>query len=107
MSENLFVIVASAAHPGWTETNLQQHSPGLQFLNRFVAMQPEQGALPTLFAATSPEVTGGDYYGPDGLAGMRGYPKRVGSSDISHDQATAERLWRVSEDLTGVRYQWH
>ena len=47
---------------------------------------------------------GGDYYGPSGLAGMRGYPKQVASSKISHDQAVAERLWIVSEELTGVGY---
>jgi NAD(P)-dependent dehydrogenase (short-subunit alcohol dehydrogenase family) len=96
--------IAIAAHPGWTETNLQKHQPMLWFLNRFIAMQPDQGALPTLYAATAPAVTSGDYYGPDGLAEARGYPKRVNSNDLSHNQAVAERLWAVSEELTGVRY---
>lgn len=96
--------IATAAHPGWTATNLQQHSSMLQFLNRFVAMGPEQGALPTLFAATAPDVKGGDYYGPSGLGEARGYPKRVGSSKLSHDRAAAERLWNISEKLTGVCY---
>lgn len=96
--------LATAAHPGWTETNLQQYSPVLRFMNRFVGMQPEQGALPTLYAATAPGVMGGDYYGPNGLAEARGYPKRVHSNALSHDQAVAERLWAVSEELTGVRY---
>jgi NAD(P)-dependent dehydrogenase (short-subunit alcohol dehydrogenase family) len=96
--------IATAAHPGWTETNLQKHQPMLRFLNRFIAMQPDQGALPTLYAATAPAVTGGAYYGPDGLAEVRGYPKRVNSNDLSHDQAVTETLWAVSEELTGVRY---
>ena len=96
--------IATAAHPGWTETNLQKYSPMLQFLNRFVAMDPEQGALPTLYAATAPEVKGGDYYGPNGFAEVRGYPKRVGSIQLSHDRAVAEKLWAVSEELTGVHY---
>ncbi len=96
--------LATAAHPGWTETNLQQYSPLLRFMNRFVGMQPEQGALPTLYAATAPDVMGGDYYGPNGFAEARGYPKRVHSTALSHDQAVAERLWAVSGELTGVRY---
>jgi len=96
--------MATAAHPGWTATNLQKHSSMLQFLNRFFAMQPEQGALPTLYAATAPEVKGGDYFGPSGLAGMRGYPKQDSSSERSHDQTVAKRLWAISEELTGVGY---
>lgn len=96
--------IATAAHPGWTETNLQQHSSGLQFLNRFLAMQPEQGALPTLYAATASDVPGGAYYGPNGLAEMRGYPKQVGSSKLSQNREISQRLWAVSEELTGVRY---
>ncbi|GMQ78305.1 MAG: SDR family NAD(P)-dependent oxidoreductase [Anaerolineae bacterium] len=96
--------ISTASHPGWTVTNLQQHSSLLQFLSRLVAMRPEKGALPTLYAATAPGVKGGDYYGPSGLAGMRGYPKQVASSELSHNQVVAERLWNVSEELTGVRY---
>lgn len=96
--------IAVAAHPGWTETNLQKYSAMLRFLNRFIAMSPDQGALPTLYAAAAPDVKGGDYYGPNGIAEARGYPKRVGSTKLSHDHAVAERLWTVSEELTGVRY---
>ena len=43
------------------------------------------GALPTLRAATDPAALGGQYYGPDGPGGTRGYPKVVPSSDQSHD----------------------
>ncbi len=98
--------IATAAHPGWTATNLQQHSSMLQILNRLLAMEPDQGALPTLYAATASEVKGGDYYGPNGFVEMRGYPKQVASNKLSHDQAFAERLWTLSEELTGVHYQW-
>jgi hypothetical protein len=62
------------------------------------------GALPTLYAATAPDVRGGDYYGPGGWQGVRGYPTKVRSSDRSYDTAVAARLWTVSEELTGVRY---
>ena len=67
-------------------------------------MQPDQGAQPTLYAATAPGVTGGDYYGPNGLAEARGYPQRVNSNDLSHDRAVAQKLWQVSEELTGITY---
>lgn len=97
--------LAVAAHPGWTESNLQVHSPFIQFLNPFLAQQPDMGALPTLYAATA-EVNGSEYFGPDGLVEMRGYPKKVNSNKRSHDEQVAARLWQVSEELTGVHYEF-
>lgn len=93
-----------AAHPGWTETNLQQHSGTFSFLNRFLAQDTPMGALPTLYAATGPDVQGGDYYGPNGFMESRGHPKKVNSNERSQDQAVSEQLWQVSEELTGVTY---
>jgi NAD(P)-dependent dehydrogenase (short-subunit alcohol dehydrogenase family) len=69
--------IAAAAHPGWTVTNLQVHWPTLQILNPLIGQQPVMGALPTLYAATAPDIQGGDYYGPDGWLGLRGYPTKV------------------------------
>jgi hypothetical protein len=60
------------------------------------------GALPTLRAATDPGVLGGQYFGPDGFAEQRGYPKVVASSAASHDTDAQRRLWTVSEELTGA-----
>ena len=97
--------LAVAAHPGWTATNLQQNTGLAQFLNRFFAMTPDQGALPTLFAATASNVPGGTFYGPDGFMEMNGYPRQVQSSPRSHDHAVAARLWNVSEQMTGVRFK--
>ena len=97
--------LAVAAHPGWTETNLQEHSGSIKFLNRFFAQGPSMGALPTLYAATDPGVNGAEYYGPSGFMEMNGPPKRVRSNKRSRDQNIAERLWNVSEDLTGVHFQ--
>jgi NAD(P)-dependent dehydrogenase (short-subunit alcohol dehydrogenase family) len=94
-----------AAHPGWTETNLQQHSSSFMFLNKFFAQDALMGALPTLYAAAEPDVHGAQYYGPSGFLEMNGPPKRVKSNKRSHDQNVAERLWHISEDLTGVRFQ--
>ena len=97
--------LAVAAHPGWTETNLQEHAKGVKFLNRFFGQEPLMGALPTLYAATESDVNGAEYYGPSGFMEMNGPPKRVKSNRRSRDQNVAERLWSVSEELTGVRFQ--
>jgi len=97
--------LAVAAHPGWTETNLQEHAKAVKFLNRFLAQEPLMGALPTLYAATQSDVNGAEYYGPSGFMEMNGPPKRVKSNRRSHDRNIAERLWNVSEDLTGVHFQ--
>ena len=98
--------VATAAHPGGSDTDLMRHLPSaLQFA--LPALRPlfqsaAMGALPTLRAATDPDALGGQYYGPGGLGGLRGYPKVVASSAQSHDVDLQRRLWTVSEELTGV-----
>jgi NAD(P)-dependent dehydrogenase (short-subunit alcohol dehydrogenase family) len=97
-------VLVTAAHPGWTATDLQRTTGLVRFLNRFIAMEPPQGALPTLRAATDPEAAGGDYYGPNGFLQMRGYPKRIDMVKQARKDGDAERLWEISEDLTGVRY---
>ena len=94
-------VTALAAHPGWTGTNLQDESPLLRFFNPLVSMKPWQGALPTLYAAVAPDAQGGEYFGPDGLGEMRGYPTRVGTSNRAKNREDASRLWTVSEELTG------
>lgn len=96
--------IAVAAHPGWTATNLQVHWRMLRILNPFIGQKPKMGALPTLYAASAPDVQGGDYYGPCGWQELRGYPTKVHSSNSSYDTAVADKLWKVSEELTGVRY---
>jgi NAD(P)-dependent dehydrogenase (short-subunit alcohol dehydrogenase family) len=103
-------VVSVFAHPGYAATNLQRSGPTgpvkavLAITNRVVAQRPERGALPTLYAATAPGVAGGDYYGPNGLGEMRGFPKKVRASDDAYDPEVGARLWQVSEELTGVRY---
>lgn len=99
-------VIAVAAHPGYSATNLQAHSGLFSFLNNFLAQKQEMGALPTLYAATAPHVRGGDYIGPDGFLEQRGYPKKVQSSEASHDEAVAAKLWDVSEELTGVSFKF-
>jgi NAD(P)-dependent dehydrogenase (short-subunit alcohol dehydrogenase family) len=100
--------IAAAAHPGGSRTELARNLPPLVRLAEGV-LQPlfqgaDMGALPTLRAATDPGVIGGQYFGPDGFAEQRGYPKVVASSAVSHDVAAQKRLWTVSEQLTGVTF---
>lgn len=98
-------VTAAAAHPGWTVTNLQRHSRLIRLLNPIFGMNQAKGALPTLRAATAPDVRGGDYFGPGGFYEMRGYPERVGTSDAARSEEDAARLWAVSEKRTGVTYE--
>jgi NAD(P)-dependent dehydrogenase (short-subunit alcohol dehydrogenase family) len=98
--------IAVAAHPGSSTSELSRNVPRLvQIAFKPLELQgADMGALPTLRAATDPAVLGGQYYGPGGFVGMRGFPKVVGSSRRSHEVDAQRRLWTVSEELTGVTY---
>ena len=96
--------ISIAVHPGYAATNLQNSSSFFSFTNNFMAQSQEMGALPTLYAATNPEIEGGEFIGPDGFLAQRGYPHKARSSARSYDPETAQRLWQVSEKLTGVRF---
>ncbi|MEW2443995.1 SDR family NAD(P)-dependent oxidoreductase [Micromonospora marina] len=102
-------IVAVAAHPGVSSTELARNSPAalripLTWLAPLITQTPAMGALPTLRAATDPAVLGGQYYGPGGRYEVKGHPRLVTSSPQSYDVALQQRLWAASEDLTGVRF---
>ncbi|MFH9038217.1 SDR family NAD(P)-dependent oxidoreductase [Streptomyces sp. NPDC017966] len=101
--------IAVAAHPGVSNTELARNMPAplrapVTWLAPLLTQKAEMGALPTLRAATDPAVVGGQYYGPGNRSETRGYPKLVTSSPDSHDQAVQQRLWTVSEELTGVTF---
>lgn len=96
-------VSATAAHPGWTRTDLQRHATVMDFFG-FLTQGPAAGALPTLRAAVDPQARGGDYYGPRGLFELAGYPKRARTSGAAKNMDNAGRLWRISEELTGVRF---
>jgi NAD(P)-dependent dehydrogenase (short-subunit alcohol dehydrogenase family) len=105
-------LMSVAAHPGTSATNLVTVSAQDNIIKRLVmpagarliSQSAARGALPQLYAATAPDVRGGEYFGPNGIAESFGYPKRVDSVPASKDLDTAARLWSVSEELTGVRY---
>src|SRR4051794_21774367 len=108
-------LTSVAAHPGYAATNLQTQGARMEnsrvkaamaeLGNRLFAQSDAEGALPALYAATMPDVTGGEYFGPDGHSGARGYPTRAQTSGSARDPELAARLWAVSEELTGVTYR--
>jgi NAD(P)-dependent dehydrogenase (short-subunit alcohol dehydrogenase family) len=107
-------IVSTAAHPGYAVTNLQTSGPGtahnlalrlLMTIFRPIASQDAaHGALPTLFAAVSPDAKPGGYYGPDRFFEMKGNPVAVPIPRAAHNLQDGKRLWKVSEQLTGVEF---
>lgn len=106
-------IQSIAAHPGISRTDLLPNGAGewsaAGMLRRFMwfLFQPaEQGALPALFAATSPQARGGTYYGPDRLGETRGYPASAAFPPLALDSTAAARLWSASEELTGTVFPW-
>ncbi|MEZ5340982.1 MAG: oxidoreductase [Acidimicrobiales bacterium] len=102
--------ISVAAHPGLSSTNLLAHVDGSWWGRQGVRLASRliqgaaTGALPTLRAATDPDVAGGTYYGPSRRAETSGPPVVVGSSTQSHNAALASDLWTTSTELTGVSY---
>jgi NAD(P)-dependent dehydrogenase (short-subunit alcohol dehydrogenase family) len=104
-------ITSIAAHPGVSRTDLLHNAPGrrsVQGLARsfmwFLFQPAAQGALPTLFAATSADARKGAYYGPDKLGETRGYPTEAAIPPQALEVHAARRLWEVSEELTGISF---
>jgi len=108
-------IRSVAAHPGWATTDLMANGPNRNGSGKFLALlaglfspffshAPAAGALPTLFAATDPEAKGGGYYGPNGFYELKGEPGPSQVSLPALDQKTANDLWEISEQLTGVPF---
>lgn len=106
--------IAVGCHPGYATTNLQTAGPRMsgsrigeavmELNNRLFGQSAAEGALATLYAATSPDVRGGDYIGPLGLLHMRGAPGKDRARPQAYDAVVAARLWQVSEALTGVHF---
>lgn len=106
--------VSIVVHPGVAKTNLFAAGPGAnsafmrklsEIILALVAQSDEQGSWPTLYGATSPDAEGGGFYGPNGFRQMKGYPIEVRAEAQAYSTSLAERLWKVSEELTGVKYQ--
>lgn len=105
-------IKSLAAHPGFARTDLIANGPGTsgvlaiasRLMSRFVSHSADEGALPTLLAATAPEARGAAYYGPKGFQELTGAPSEACISPQATDVEVAARLWDVSVKLTGVAW---
>jgi NAD(P)-dependent dehydrogenase (short-subunit alcohol dehydrogenase family) len=107
-------LLSVAAHPGVAMTSLIENGIGggrptlitraVNFFSPFYMHSEEQGALPSLYAATMPDVVPGGYYGPDGFREMTGFPVRVDCKPQAKDLASAARLWDISVKLTGASF---
>jgi NAD(P)-dependent dehydrogenase (short-subunit alcohol dehydrogenase family) len=105
-------LIATAAHPGFTRTNLQTAGASLgrdkpkrmifNTINVIPTQSVEPGTEPLLYAATSPDAVNGGYYGPNGPFGLVGSTTFVKPPRRARDTATATRLWTESERLTEV-----
>lgn len=103
------ITIAVAAHPGNARTDLYRNWPRwtLGVIDAFGPLLGDnamKAALPILRAATDPTVLGGEYYGPGGFGEFKGYPTVLESSALSHDEAVQNRLWQISEQLTGIKF---
>ncbi|MFW9906916.1 MAG: oxidoreductase [Candidatus Thorarchaeota archaeon] len=109
--------IAVGVHPGYTATNLQSNGPSVggfsiwkwlyKITNPLLAQDVKKGCLPLLYGAVGPGLEGGEYIGPNGRGGFRGYPKRVNSSKASYDLDLAKKLWEISEELTRCKYDFN
>lgn len=107
--------MALSAHPGYAKTNLQENATQqsnatiegwlYRIFGSIFSQSAAMGALPQLYAATSPDVEKGGFYGPSFLH-MRGYPKLITGSSKASDSDAAKRLWQISEELTDVTYSF-
>ncbi len=109
-------IFSAASHPGFARTGLQTSGPNLgretgtkerdgYSMIHFLSQDAASGALPSLYAATSPDAKSGAYYGPNGSFELKGTPTIAKKSRRAIDEATASRLWHISVELTGVTYE--
>jgi len=111
-------LLSMAVHPGVSRTNIGSARKGLgsyhaidhvitfalTIVMSLFGQSANAGGWPTLYAATSPAVTGGGFYGPDGIGETRGTPAPAKIHRAGLDETNAKRLWEVSEQLTGVHF---
>lgn len=102
--------IAVAAHPGVARTSLGRHFNKIIYflmlpLFYLITHSAKKGALPTVMAALDPDVKGGEYFGPQGRREMKGPPGRAEIADQTLDQEVRNKLWTVSEELTGQQFE--
>lgn len=92
-------ITANTLHPGFVRTGFNRNNGALMSLAMTIAspfaISEERGAQTSIYLASSPEVASanGEYF-------VKCKPAR--SSEVSYDEAAQQRLWQISEQLTGL-----
>jgi NAD(P)-dependent dehydrogenase (short-subunit alcohol dehydrogenase family) len=106
-------LTSVAAHPGYAATNLQFAGPAkvheraaMAIANKVIAQSADMGALPSLYAATVPDLPSGSFVGPDGFMEGRGHPHVVSGAARAYDRKAWTKLWELSGQLTGVSYEF-
>jgi NAD(P)-dependent dehydrogenase (short-subunit alcohol dehydrogenase family) len=101
--------ISTGSHPGIATTELSRHMPKLLYtvlkytLAPFLTHAPSEGAKPTILAAIG-EASGGDYFGPTGVAEMKGRPGKAKSTEMARNENLGSKLWKKSEELVGLEY---
>ncbi|WP_242110281.1 SDR family oxidoreductase [Luteimonas aquatica] len=109
-------LMSNACHPGYAVTDLQTSGPRLgrdrphplehlsRWMQPYLSQSAAAGALPTLYAATSPEARPAGYYGPKDCFELKGPVAEAAVGRHARDAAVAARLWDVSEPLAAVSW---
>ena len=98
--------VSLASHPGVADTPLFKHEKRATYWGLKPFMQDAgRAALPALRAATDPDAQGGELYGPSGFMEFKGFPARVSPRNKGSDDELGDRVWELSEEMTGVAFQ--
>lgn len=112
LEEKQAAPLSVAAHPGGASTNLGnnvQAGPLFRFFGKYILLpllpSAEKGAWSQQYAATMPDVNGGEYYGPDGYGQYFGNPKQVPIPETARKPEVWKKLWAVSEELVGERFE--
>jgi NAD(P)-dependent dehydrogenase (short-subunit alcohol dehydrogenase family) len=108
-------VESVGCHPGVSDTNLFKIGPKMEhsklklyfgkIFSKVLGQSPDKGCLPMVYAATSKDIEGGEYIGPNGFKKIRGYPEKQESSKTSHNREDAKELWERSEELTDVKFE--
>lgn len=104
IEEKKLQIKSLAVHPGFARTTPRNDKFFVRLGQKILAQSAEKGSLPLLYASTMVDVENGDYIGPSGFYGIKGYPKRVKSNKRSYNEEDAEKLWGISEEFTNVHF---
>jgi len=103
-----------AVHPGYVDTQLHskaaKHRDGTakslayKSMTKALAQSPKKGALPSLYAACSEKVVGGDFIGPRGFKKIRGLPEKAKPVEKAYDEELADQLWNFSEETMETEF---